>query len=85
MKLKKTFIVNSVAGETICVPVSGEFHGIVKANSTAAFILECLKSETSIDGIVDRMLDEYLVEREKAEHDVRKIVAQLEEIGAIEE
>lgn len=85
MKLKKTFIVNHVGGETIAVPVSGSFHGVVKANDTGAFILECLKKETSPEAIADRLVEEYDVEREKALADVGRLIETLREIDVLDE
>lgn len=85
MKLKNTFVITKVAGETICVPMSGDFHGIIKLNSTGAFIIECLKEETTPDAIVEKLLHTYDVEKVQAENDVGGIIFRLREIGALEE
>lgn len=85
MKLKKTFIVNKIAGETLAVPVGGNFHGIVKAVGCSDFILECLKKDSSEESIVEQILEEYDVSREKAAADVKRIVEQLRDLDAIEE
>lgn len=84
MKLKSTFVVNIIGGETVGVPLTGGFHGVVTANESAAFILECLKSETTRDGILDRLLEEYDVSREIAERDLDKVLEQLIKIDAVE-
>ena len=85
MKLKKTFIVNEVAGETLVVPVTGDFHGIIKAHGCSDFILTCLKDEISEDALVDRLVAEYDVDRERAAADTARLLAELRELGALEE
>ena len=59
------------------------FHGLVKANETAGFIVECLQSETTEEEIVDRMMEEYDVDRERAAAGVRKVVEKLKELDAL--
>ena len=84
MKLKKNFIVHEVAGETVAVPLEGSFCGVVKANETSAFIISCLREETDIEEIASKMAEEYEVSPDKAKKDIERIIAQLNEIGAIE-
>ena len=87
MRLKEEFVVQQLSDQQIIVPV-GEaaqtFHGIVRANDTAGFIVDCLKEETTEKQIVDKMLKEYEVDRETAAAGVKKVIAQLNEIGALE-
>lgn len=86
MKLKKEFITHESDGEQILVSSDTKaFSGLVRSNGTAAFIVNQLKSETSIEQIVDAMAKEYDAPRAVMEKDVAKIVEQLKSIGAIEE
>lgn len=88
MKLKKEFVTQEFHGQQLMVAVGAEarrFHGLTRANETAAFIVDRLKNETSEAGIVAAMLEEYEVDEVTALADVRRIVNQLREIGAIEE
>jgi arsenate reductase-like glutaredoxin family protein len=63
-----------------------EFKGIVKNNETAAFIVECLKADTTESAIVDKLLAEYKgADRPTVERDVANIIGKLRSIGAIEE
>ncbi len=85
MKLKKEFITHESDGEQILVSSDTRaFSGLVRSNSTAAFIVNRLKSETTIGQIVDEMAKEYDAPRAVMEQDVKKIVEQLASIGAIE-
>ena len=87
MKLNPEFITHEMAGSHITVPVGSaaeKFRGIIKSNETAAFIIECLKSDTTADAIVDKMLEVYEVERDVAAAGVEKGLAKLRELDALE-
>ena len=87
MKLKTGFITHNVGKEQMMVaagPAAKLFHGLVRSNETAAFIINCLKKETTEAAIVDAMLEQYEAPRETVERDVRRVVEQLREIGALE-
>ena len=47
MKLKANFITQEMDGEQIMVAAGGGFAGMVRSNATAAFIVDCLKNETT--------------------------------------
>jgi hypothetical protein len=86
MKLKPGFVTHNVGKEQMMVaagPAAKSFHGLVRSNETAAFIINCLKKETSEEAIVEAMLAEYEAPRETVEQDVHRIVEKLREIGAL--
>ncbi len=86
MKLKKEFITHVGNGEQYMVATGkSDFSGIVRSNTTAAFIVDCLKSSTDTDRIVDAMLENYDVERNTARKDAKEVIRKLRSIGAIEE
>ncbi|MCH5300498.1 MAG: PqqD family protein [Ruminococcus sp.] len=86
MKLKEGFITHTIQ-DTQMMVAAGEaaksFHGLIRSNETAAFIVDCLKTDTTEDAIVDSLLAEYDVSREIAVQDVRDILEKLHGIGAI--
>lgn len=88
MKLKAGFITHSMGDEHVLV-ATGEaaekFRGIARSNETAAFIVDCLKEETTLDAIVGRMCAEYDAPEETIRADVRKILDTLRSIGALDE
>ena len=86
MKLKSDFIVQDIDDTQFLVPLGHEaFNGIVRSNKTAAFIVNCLKEETSKDRIVDAMCAEYDAPRETIAADVDEILETLRSIHALEE
>ncbi len=85
MKLNSKFITHASGNEQLMISVGGDFNGMVRSNSTAAYIIDLLKCETTREEIIEKMLDEYDVERSVLECDVDKVLASLREIGAIDE
>ena len=67
------------------ISAGGSFNGMVRSNSTAAAIIDLLKTETTRDGIVDAMLAVYEVERDVLTADVDRVLDTLRQIGAIDE
>ncbi len=86
MKLKEGFITKETDGEQIMVAVgSAKFAGIVRSNKTAAFIVDCLKKETTKEEIVEAMAKKYDAPKDVISADVEKIFAKLRSIGALDE
>ncbi|MBR3423552.1 MAG: PqqD family protein, partial [Clostridia bacterium] len=68
------------------VPVGAEsFRGIVRSNKTAAFIIDCLKEETTEEAIVNAMCEKYDAPRERISADVKNVLEKLRSIGALTE
>lgn len=84
MKLNPDFKTQITKDEhiTIAMPGTG-FNGFFRTKDTAAFIIDCLQTDTTQAEIVDKVLDKYDVDRETAEKDVARIIAELDKIGAI--
>lgn len=86
MKLKPSFITHSSDSEHVTVSVDASaFSGLVRSNSTAGFIVEQLKHETSRDALVDACLATYDVDRATASAGVDKVLATLRSIDALDE
>jgi hypothetical protein len=84
MKLKDDFITHNDGSEQIMVGVGTQFNGLVRSNSTAAFIVDCLKSDTTEEEITAKMLEIYDAPKEVISADVSKIIETLKGIGALE-
>ena len=86
MKLKPGFFTTESHGRQFLL-ASGEaarhFQGIVRSNETAAFIVDCLKRETTEEEIVSALLETYDVTPEIAARDTRAIIDKLRGIGAL--
>lgn len=86
MKLKTGFIIQNLEDTQFLIPVGGEvFNGIVKNNKTAAFIVDCLKDNTTEEKIIDAMCEKYDAPRSTITADVNDILDTLRSINAIEE
>ena len=85
MKLKDSFITHMSNGEQILVDVSGEFSGLIRNNESAARIVDCLKTETSIIEIVEQLSLEYEASNEELESAVNSVLTKLRSVGAIDE
>lgn len=86
MKLKKEFVTYDADEKQIMISTDTRlFSGMVKSNETASFIIDCLKEETDIDHIVEKMEREYDAPREVIAEDVQKVIDKLREIGALDE
>ena len=86
MKLSDEFITQDVDDTQFLVPLGGEaFSGIVRSNATAAFIVNCLKQETTAEAIVDAMCAKYDAPRETIAADVNEILGTLRSIHALDE
>ena len=86
MKLNSGFILHNDGEQKLLVSTGAtNFSGLVRSNSSAGFIIQCLETETTEDEIVAKMQKKWEVSDEIARRDVRKITEQLRDIGAIEE
>lgn len=85
MKLKTDFITQIVDDTQFIVPIGNNaFSGIVRSNKTGAFIVDCLKEETSKEEIIEKMLAKYDADRSIIERDVQTVIDKLTSIGALE-
>ena len=86
MKLKYTFVINEVAGQTVAVPIdagAGE-QSIIKTNKTGAYILEQLKTDISFDEIINKIKTDFEVEDEKElENWVNTFIEKLKSAGVL--
>ncbi len=85
MKLKSTYIIRKGDDDYIMMDASGKFAGIIHSNATTAFIAQCLKTETTKEEIVQKILDKYDASESEASESVDRIVEKLKSIGAIDE
>ena len=85
MKLKDTYITHDSDGEQILLDTSSSFAGLIRSNKTAAFIVECLKEETTQEKIVEAMFEKYDALKEVLAKDVSEVIEKLRKVGALDE
>ena len=86
MKLSDEFLLTPMGEGHVLVPVgraADRFHGVVKLNETAAFIVRQLQSETDPERIVDAMAAEYEGTREQFAAGVEQTLTMLRKCGAL--
>ena len=85
MKLKDTYITHDSDGEQILLDTSSSFAGLIRNNKTAAFIVECLKEDTTEEKIVEAMLEKYDAPKDVLAKDVSAVIEKLRKVGALDE
>ena len=87
MKIKKGFVVRTVGGEYVAVPVgerAKQFHGMLTLNESGAFLWSFFSEDRTKEDAVLALLEEYAVEKEVAQKDVEEFVSVLEKNGFLE-
>ena len=87
MKIKEGFVLRSVAGSNIVVPVGRaalDFNGMITLNDSGAFLWKVLENGADIDAMVTSLLAEYDVDSETARKCSKEFVAKLNEAGCLE-
>ena len=85
MKLKDTYITHDSDGEQILLDTSSSFAGLIRNNKTAAFIVECLKEDTTQEKIVEAMFEKYDAPKNVLAKDVSEVIGKLRKVGALDE
>ena len=87
MKIKNGFVVRPVAGQHMVVALgeaSKSFNGIIKLNESARMIWDMLVEGAERDEIVNRLLEEYDVDRAILQADCDKFIQSLQENNILE-
>ena len=86
MKLKEGFCTQKIAKGQVMVPLGKadtDFRGIVRSNSTAAFVVNCLKEETTRDEILEKLKNTYDAPEDVMAKDLDEVLEKLKSINAI--
>lgn len=83
MKIKRGFLLQDVAGETVVLPVDADLNMnmMITLNDTGKFIWELLEEDTSEEAIVTALCAEYDVDAETAAKCVSAFIAKLNGYG----
>jgi len=80
LKLKFDIEIMEMDDQSIAVPVGDgaeAFHGVLKVNESAAYILNLLKEDTTEEAITDEILKNFSGERETVAAYVKNYIAAL--------
>lgn len=87
MKIKEGFILRTVAGQNVVVPVGSNtmnFNAAITLNDSAAFLWKQLESEKTEAELLKAMTDEYEIDSATAKSDITVFLNVLREHGIIE-
>ncbi len=87
MKTKEGFVLRSIAGSNIVVPVgtaSLDFNGMITLNDSGAFLWKVLEKGADVDGLTAALLGEYEVDEETARRCSADFINKLNEAGCLE-
>ena len=86
MKLKMQFILRDIVGETVLVPINestSSFNGLITVNELGKFIWENIELAKDEEELLQRILDEYEVDRDVAKADLDEFLGKLEAVDII--
>ena len=88
MKIKEGFVMREVAGQTVVIAVgesSKQFRGMIYLNDTGKCVWTCIQEGLEEAAIVEKIVQMYDVNLERATQDVREMVQQMLDAGVIEQ
>ena len=80
MELKKKIVLRNIVGETILVPIGQDneaFNGLITINELGRFIWDNYENAKDEDDLLQKILDEYEVEKEVAKADLDEFLQTL--------
>ena len=87
MRRNDEFILKSIAGMTVLVPVglkSFDVNGIIKLNETAKFLWDHSTGDFTAETLINDLMQEYKIDRETAAESVEIYIDKMKEVGSIE-
>ncbi len=88
MKVKEGFMMRKVGDQIVVVAMgqaAKQFHGMMNLNETGAFVWELLKQETSEENVLEAMMENYGIDRERAKKGLDSFLDKLRTVGVLEE
>lgn len=83
MKLKEGFVLRTISEQTVVLPTGGDLDlsMMIKLNDTGRFLWEHLEQGAEQEELVEAMLQEYDITREKASEYVEGFIEKVKENG----
>lgn len=87
MRIKDGFLLRETAGKYIVLPLGGELDlgSLITLNETGAFLWRLLENGASRQELVEALLEEYDVDKERAEKDLDVLLAKMNAVGVLED
>ena len=87
MRIKDGFLLRTVAGNTVVVPIGDEavdFNGVITINESGKFIWELMQEGIEKEELLDKFMKEYDLSKEDAKEDIRAFIQILLDNGIAE-
>lgn len=87
MQIKQEMILREIAGENILVPGADavlSLNGLFVVTETGAFIWKLLPDVKTEEEILNKMLEEYDIDKETAQKDIADFLERLRKFGIID-
>ena len=87
MKIKEGYLLRTVAGSNIVVPVgegSMDFSGVIQLNEVGAFLWKILENGAEKSELLSKLLDEYDIDENTASADIDEFLVKLKEANLVE-
>lgn len=86
MKIKDCFVLRNIAGinTIISSDASSKFEGMITLNDTGVFMWNILKNGATKEELVDKVINEYEIDRETASNDIDGFLEKLKSIDVFE-
>lgn len=88
MRIKSGYMLRSVAGQNVVVPVGSaaiDFNGMISLNESGAFLWQAMAQDTTEAKLVEAILAEYEVAKDAAMADVAAFVKKMREANLLDE
>lgn len=88
MKIGKDFVLCTVAGENVVVPVgeaSTKLKGVIKLNESGSLLWNLLVDGSDMDHLTKELIINYGITQEDAAQDIRVFLNTLRKAGCLEE
>lgn len=88
MKIKEGFLLRTVAGSNIVVPIgeaSIDFSGVITLNEVGAFLWRVLEQPCDKDALLEKLTAEYDVDAQTASGDIDAFLAKLREANLLDD
>ncbi len=88
MKIKPGYMLREVAGCSVVVAIGTDtmdFNGMINLNETGTFLWKLLEKGSTIEQLVDAVLEEYDIDKETANSDIFLFLNKMREAGLIDE
>lgn len=87
MRIKDGFLIRSVAGSFVVVPVGDDaidFNGVITVNDSGKFIWDLMQTGIDKYELLKKFMEEYNVSEEQAKEDIGEFVQTLLDNGVAE-